>query len=86
MFNTSWWILWRLTEILPSDVVWFTEFLLSLLTIRYTHLTFASFVDVDGWPLCRSLSALKSIMETFMPVIHHRFFHSPFTICLLQYG
>jgi hypothetical protein len=28
--------------------VWFTDFPLSLLTIYYTHTTFASFFDVDG--------------------------------------
>ena len=87
MFNTSWRILWQLlTEILPFDVVWFTDFLLSLLTIYYRCSTFASFVDVDGWPLCGSLSALTSIMAIFMPVIHHRIFHASFIIRLLQHG
>ena len=60
MFNTSWRILWQLlTEILPFDVVWFTDFLLSLLTIYYRCSTFASFVDVDGRPLRGSSSMVS---------------------------
>ena len=59
MFNTSWRILWWLpTEIPTSDAIWSTDFLLSLLTTSYTHLIFASAVDIEGWPLYRSSSTI----------------------------
>lgn len=60
IFNTSCRILWQLlTEIPTSDAICSTDFLLSLLTTSHTHSIFASFFDVDGWPLHRSSSTIS---------------------------
>jgi hypothetical protein len=59
MFNTSWRIVWQLpTEIPTCNAIWSTDFLLSLLTVCGTWLTFALSVDIDGWPLHTSSSTL----------------------------
>ena len=58
MCSASWRILWQLpAEIPTSDAVCSTVILLTLLTVSRTCWTFASFVDVDGRPLCGSSSA-----------------------------
>jgi hypothetical protein len=60
MFNTSWIIVWQLPIAIPtSDAIWSTDFLLLLLSISGTCLTFALFVDIDGWPIHGSLSTLS---------------------------
>jgi hypothetical protein len=58
-------VLWQLpTEIPPSDTIFSTDLLLSLLTVSRTCLAFASYVD-DVWPLLGSSSTLMSFTEAF---------------------
>ena len=60
MFNTSWRILWQLSIEIPlSYAIWSTDFLLSLLALSHARSTFASFDDIDGQTLYRSLSTLS---------------------------
>lgn len=85
MFITSWRIVWQLpTEISTSDAIWSIDFLLSLLTIYGTCLTFALFVDIDGWPPHGSLSTPSHPTRKHLCQTHIWYFFialSPYTCC-----
>lgn len=85
MFNTPWRIVWQLpTEIPTFDAIWSTDFLLLLITISGTCLTFALFVDTEGWPLYGSSSTLSHQSWKHLRQLHSRHFFIgllPYTCC-----
>ena len=85
MFNASWRIVWQPPiEIPTSNAIWFTDFLLLLLTISGTCLTFTLSVDIDGWPLHRSSSTLSHPSWKHLCQTHICDFFialSPYTCC-----
>jgi hypothetical protein len=84
-FNTPQRIVWQLpTEIPTFDAIRSTDFLLSLLTISGTCLTFALFVDIDGWPLHGSSSTLSHQSWKLLRQLQTRHFFIavlPYTCC-----